>query len=193
MEIDDLLEVVTPGDKGFDTSGLRTTMALCTTQHVTTPQLNSAEALATLMRVGNSFPGSTYAPLASPIFTGTVTIPTLNVSGITQAAWTDLDLDNSWVNYGAPFQIAQYRKDAQSRVHLRGLIKKSGTSADATQICIPLPSGYRPAATVIFGVPYNNGVLNLAEILIARSGDVSIFFATGIATYLSLSGISFSV
>lgn len=192
VAIADLLEVVTPGGTGFYTSGVRTTMALCQTQHVTTPQANNAGALATLMRVGNSFPGSTYAPLDSPIFTGTVTIPTLNVSAIMQAAWTDLALANSWVNFGTPFQTAQYRKDAQSRVHLRGLIK-SGTTADATQICTALPSGYRPAATVIFGVPYNNGALNLAEIRIASSGAVSIFFATGTAAYLSLSGISFSV
>lgn len=131
----------------------------------------------------NAYTSTAYAPLASPTFTGTVTIP--------QEAWTDFTFANSWVNYGGGFQTAQYRKDAQGRVHLRGMIK-DGTTTDATQICTALPAGYRPSSTVLYGVPYNNGAFSVVEIRISNSGNVTLFFATGTATYLSLNGISFS-
>lgn len=50
---------------------------------------------------------------------------------------------NSWVNLGGGYQTAQFRRDADGQVYLRGWIK-SGT-VDTT--AFTLPAGYRPAAT----------------------------------------------
>jgi hypothetical protein len=64
-----------------------------------------------------------------------------------EKAWNFPSLSNGWVNYGASFDTAAYRRDASGYVHLRGLIK-GGTNA--TDPMFTLPSGYRPTAQGIF-------------------------------------------
>jgi len=54
--------------------------------------------------------------------------------------------ENSWVNYGTTFDTAAYYKDALGIVHVKGLVK-SGT---ATAAIFTLPTGYRPASTLLF-------------------------------------------
>lgn len=90
---------------------------------------------------------------ASPVAAANSILP-LNASGkypITvienlstfDTAWITPTFTNSWVNYGAGYNDAGYRKDAEGWVHLRGLVK-NGT--DGASI-FTLPVGYRPAAT----------------------------------------------
>lgn len=57
-------------------------------------------------------------------------------------AWVALTLQNSWVNYGASWAAAEYRKTA-GIVYVRGLIK-DGVVTIGTVIT-SLPAGFRPA------------------------------------------------
>lgn len=62
-------------------------------------------------------------------------------------AWTAPTLLNSWVNVGAPQQVAQYRK-VGDMVQLRGSVK-NGTATSGTTI-YTLPTGFRPPTQHIF-------------------------------------------
>lgn len=79
-------------------------------------------------------------------------------------SWTAPTLTNSWVNYGAPYQVAQYRRQGGC-VYLRGLIR-SGTVATPA---FTLPSGYRPSVTICRIVMAN---LNYGRLDISSSGTV---------------------
>jgi hypothetical protein len=57
--------------------------------------------------------------------------------------WIAMTLENSWVNYGAPFAGAAYRR-INGVVYLRGLVM-NGTTGMITH----LPAGYRPAIQLI--------------------------------------------
>lgn len=57
------------------------------------------------------------------------------------ATFTNLPYYNGWTTYGSPFGPAAYTKDADGRVHTKGLIR-SGTATDATIIAM-LPAGYQ--------------------------------------------------
>lgn len=59
--------------------------------------------------------------------------------------WTNLSYANSWANYGAPYQIGQYRK-VGDEVQLRGLIR-NGT---VNTTMFTLPTGFRPPDYLIF-------------------------------------------
>lgn len=59
-------------------------------------------------------------------------------------AWTAPTLQNSWANYGAPYQLAQYRK-VGDEVQMRGLVRL-GTVGSV--ICT-LPVGFRPPAALL--------------------------------------------
>lgn len=56
------------------------------------------------------------------------------------SGWIAPTFTNSWVNYGAGYNDAGYRKDALGWVHLRGLVKNG---IDGASI-FTLPTGYRP-------------------------------------------------
>lgn len=90
----------------------------------------------------------------------------------------------AWVNFGAPHQVAQYRRVGDT-VELRGLIKSgSGT------ICT-LPAGFRPAANERFITTAAAGV---ADIQVEATGVVSVqfLFAGGSNAYVSLAGVRFA-
>jgi len=68
-------------------------------------------------------------------------------------AWTAVTFQNGWVNMGAPYQDAQYRKVGDV-VQLRGMMK-SGT---ITTAAFSLPVGFRPPADLILGTVSNAAV-----------------------------------
>jgi hypothetical protein len=98
-------------------------------------------------------------------------------------AWVAPTLLNSWANFGAPHQVAQYRKIGDM-VYCRGLIRL-GTFGSAA---FTLPAGFRPPASVIFTSADN---ATPGEVTVDVSGNV-IPTATN-NTYQSLNGIIFSI
>jgi hypothetical protein len=74
-----------------------------------------------------------------------ITDPTL-VTG-----WMPATLNNSWINYGTPYQQAEYRR-VGDEVQVRGLIK-SGSSGVSV---LTLPVGFRPPAEMLYA-----GIANL--------------------------------
>lgn len=97
--------------------------------------------------------------------------------------WTAPTLQNSWVNYGAGFSDAGYRKDATGMVYLRGLIK-SGTIGAAA---LTLPVGFRPSSLLLVGTISNDAI---GRIQIASSGTVTPTAPSNNA-WVSLDGITF--
>lgn len=87
-----------------------------------------------------------------------------------QEEWNDATLLNSWVDYGGSFPSAGYFKDHTDIVHVRGLVK-DGTTSTGT-IIFTLPSGYRPANTLIFPTISNNA---LGQVRVDSDGDVMIY------------------
>jgi len=69
--------------------------------------------------------------------------------------WIAPTLLNSWVNYGASFEAAGYRKTSGS-VEIRGLVK-DGTSG----YVFTLPASYRPSAYAIIASMSNNAFCRL--------------------------------
>lgn len=99
--------------------------------------------------------------------------------------WYDLPLQNSWVNYGGAYSVAQYRK-AHGVVELQGLIK-DGTTTNGT-IIGSLPEGFRPNGELIFTQLFSGGGSCWARI--KPGGDIDIYYVTSNA-WLSLCGITF--
>lgn len=92
---------------------------------------------------------------------------------------------NSWVNYDtATFQGASFWVDANDIVHLEGSIKNGTIGAGGTAFV--LPTGYRPANAVQFGVISNNAI---GRVDITPTGNVIPQFGSNVI--FSLSGISF--
>ena len=85
--------------------------------------------------------------------------------GIVAESWTSPTLLGTWVDYGGSFQGARYRKTPDGTVHIEGLVK-SGSSG--TNI-FNLPTGYRPAGTLLFPAQTNSG---LGRLDIQADGDV---------------------
>lgn len=74
-------------------------------------------------------------------------------------AWQTPALLNGWVNYGAGFHGAAYRKLQSGLVEVRGLIK---SGANLTTI-MQLPTGYRPAASLIMAT-FTNEVFGRVDV-----------------------------
>ena len=101
---------------------------------------------------------------------------------IAQESWTALPLTNDWVNYGSsPYAPAQYYKDTNGVVHLRGIIK-SGT---AVQICTALPADYRPEYHQGYIVENNFGS---ARLYVRNTGVIELS-GTYSNTFVELNGI----
>ena len=101
----------------------------------------------------------------------------------TNENWIAPTFQNSWVNYGSPFQTAGYYKK-DNRVYLRGLVK-NGTVG---QSIFTLPVNYRPTATEIFSV---NSIAAFGSVYIASNGQV--LANNGNNGWFSLDGISFRI
>jgi hypothetical protein len=97
-------------------------------------------------------------------------------------AWTAPTLTNSWVNFGAPYETAGYRRDALGFVHLKGVVK-SGTAGASI---FTLPAGYRPGAQT-----YGAGVNNGAGVNVEVHTDGTILQGGAGNAAVGLSGITF--
>ncbi len=106
---------------------------------------------------------------------------------IKQDAETAPALQNSWVNYGAPFADAKYYKDKEGVVHLKGLIKNG--SIIVNTVLFNLPVGYRPSTSgqLIFTVDNATGI---GRVDVKTNGDVVVVTAAS-NLFLNLTGISF--
>jgi hypothetical protein len=112
--------------------------------------------------------------------------------GYATTAWTNLTLQNSWVDYGgADTSVPGYYKDAIGRVHLRGSVK-SGNLALAIAT---LPAGYRPAGYVDIPVVSASSVgpvVMVPCLIIISPVDGTIGTAgTGDNFWVALDGVSF--
>lgn len=103
---------------------------------------------------------------------------------INQDSWTAMTLSNSWVDFGAGYQGAEYMKDRMGFVHLRGLVK-NGSSGGAA--ITTLPSGYRPSAIELHASA-SNALFCLIEVTAA---GVVTCTAGGDTTWISLNGLTF--
>jgi hypothetical protein len=105
------------------------------------------------------------------------------VSGtIINESYTDATLQNGWVNFGSTYGNAQYYKDKENRVHLRGLVANGIFGVPIFN----LPSGYRPFNQLIFTVTANNAY---GRIDVDSFG--SVILTVGSNAFVSLDGISF--
>ena len=91
-------------------------------------------------------------------------------------AWTAVVFENSWVDFGAGWQEAQYRK-VGDEVRLRGRIKDGTLDVAA----FTLPAGFRPPTSEMFGL-----------VSVDAAGVVTVLTPSSNVS-VSLSGISFSV
>lgn len=109
--------------------------------------------------------------------------------GIVPTTWTAVSFTNSWANYGSGYQTVQYRK-VGDEVQLRGVMKLGSLAAAFT-----LPTGFRPPATIPFGVLDINSGVFLAYGEVATTGVVSIvsYSSGGSNAFVDLSSIRFSV
>lgn len=124
-------------------------------------------------------------------------IPRVSISGTAPASPVDGDLwiDNTtpawtnvvyrsgsgWMDYSSNFNGAQYMKDANGFVHLRGLVK-SGSG-----IMFTLPSGYRPLKWLIF-TQYSNTTSWSCRLDVYATGEVG---PQNHGSDVSLEGITF--
>ena len=83
-------------------------------------------------------------------------------------AWIAPTMGNGWVDYGAGWYGAGYRKLRNGNVELRGLIK-NGTTATTV---FTLPVGYRPVnGSLLFPVIGGNAI---GRVDVATNGNVSV-------------------
>lgn len=101
------------------------------------------------------------------------------------SAWQTPTLLNSWVNAGAGFMTARYRLLPTGQVEMQGLV----SSGVIGQVIFVLPAAYRPSLSHIFAVVTNNTIGRV--VVDAATGNVNC--DVGNNTYVSLSGIAFSV
>jgi len=96
-------------------------------------------------------------------YQGTSWVNMLNDTG-----WATPTLQNSWVNFGAPYRNCAYRR-INGIVYVEGLLK-SGT-ATANTVVFNLPAGFRPSASLFFGTQSNSA---MATVQLAASGDLTL-------------------
>lgn len=109
--------------------------------------------------------------------------------GAVPGSWETPTLLNSWTNFGGAYATAAYRKDSLGVVHLRGLI--TGGTKTATTVLFNLPSGYRPAADLMFATSVDNGSwAGFGSFNVKSNGDVMLRVA-GSGPWISLDGCSF--
>lgn len=99
--------------------------------------------------------------------------------------WQTPTFLGAWANEGAPWQVAQYRKEFPDIVRLRGVVQ-SGSGA-----IFNLPVGYRPPADIKFFVVGSTTTGASSVLVEASTGNVSLI--SGSSTQLQLDGICFSV
>lgn len=99
--------------------------------------------------------------------------------------WTDLSLQNGWVQYSSTYNSPQFTKTSACRVFVKGLVK-SGTTTSWTPIG-NLPVGFRPAGDLVFQTATSSNTAGRVDV--KANGDVD--FVTGSNAWISLDSISF--
>lgn len=82
--------------------------------------------------------------------------------------WTPVTFQNAWVDYGAPFQVAQYSISPFDFVYIRGLVK-NGTFNNPI---FTLPAGFRPPAHLLFAQCNTNGNETYCRLDVQSDGQV---------------------
>lgn len=70
--------------------------------------------------------------------------------------WKPLPLESDVSNYSTAYQVAQYRKDAFGRVHVRAEVAVTGAHG-GNHVLAVLPVNYRPPSACIFVVGDSSG------------------------------------
>jgi len=98
--------------------------------------------------------------------------------------WNNAALQNGFLNYGDPYQIARYRRKG-GIVYIEGLIKAGLTRG----VIFQLPPGYRPTKLLIFAAMISSNILGRIDI----KPDGIIIADPGNTDWTNLTGISFAV
>lgn len=102
-----------------------------------------------------------------------------------------------WGNVGGAYALAGYNKDRSGIVRLRGLVRRTVPTANASDFVIfTLPVGFRPAARLAFPARCGDGSLCFIEVF--ATGEVRYDGPGGIGSpapngSLTLDGISFDL
>jgi hypothetical protein len=131
---------------------------------------------------GAKLAAQTFAPVKS--VNGQTGAVTINLPAIQDTGWVNAALLNSFINFGAPHEVARYRKKG-GVVYLEGVVKFGGSNT----IMMQLPVGFRPANVLSFIVATNSTAFG--RISVAPSGDVICNVVN--TAFTSLSGITFVV
>jgi hypothetical protein len=136
----------------------------------TTPAISMAAASGSVNGYLSSTDWNTFNGKASTAFSG----------------WNSVTFQNSWSDAGFPSPLCSYYKDAFSVVRLQGgAIRGSNSSATI----FTLPSGYRPASTLIISTYGEaSSVATLTIVTIDTSGNVSMLPSGNV---VSLNNITF--
>lgn len=88
----------------------------------------------------------------------------------TDSGWQSPAFVNGWVDYGAPWSPAQYRR-LNGVVYMRGIVK-NGT---LNTTIFTLPAGYWPAVNLVFGNPAGDA---FSELRVLATGDVAQYYGS---------------
>ncbi len=100
--------------------------------------------------------------------------------------WTTMSLAAGWNTYAAPYSSAQYIKNTDGIVSLRGLIKGGTVTRDT--VIATLPAGYRPVGKIVCSVVTNPNTYGRIDVL--PNGQVLVVEGVNNG-WLSLAGCDF--
>jgi len=112
----------------------------------------------------------------------------IKLSGsIIQEAWQNATLVNNWTNFGSGYATAQYYKDKEGIIHIKGVVQGGGLNLAATAI-FNLPAGYRPSENrIMTGGSDAAGQGTSVRIDVNPNGDVTLVNALNNAgAYVSI-------
>lgn len=128
--------------------------------------------------------GTTYATRG--VSAGTAWLPYhLYIPDANSVTWSDMTMQNSWVEYSSVHAAPQYTKTSDGIVTIRGLVKSGTTSGTVT--VSTLPEGYRPSSSQRFSAICNSNVP--CQVRVNPAGTVQLH--GGSSSYSSLSGVNF--
>lgn len=94
------------------------------------------------------------------------------VVSVIATPWVAVTFENSWVDFGAEYQVCQYRRDANGCVEIRGVCKDGTVNTTV----FTLPPGFRPPGRLVFPGYAHSAVCRLD---IATTGVVQQLTAAG--------------
>jgi hypothetical protein len=106
--------------------------------------------------------------------------------GLIVESWSAPSYSNNWTSIGGANQTGRYLREPSGFVCLSGAIWRSTGTPSANETIFNLPSGYRPAASLIFPVITDTG---LGRVDVANDGRV--IYVSGGWGFLSLESLRF--